>query len=406
MKKFGVLVLCCMLLLAAVPLPACAAERQNDYPIVFVHGFMGWGRNEMCGVKYWGGLRDIQEDLNKQGYRAYTAAVGPISSDWDRTCELYAQIKGGTVDYGKVHSQKYGHARYGRTYPGLYPEWGTVDSSGRVRKIHLIGHSMGGLDIRMLTQLLAEGSEEERNGTDPGDLSPLFAGGKNWVASVTTISSPNDLPENTHTYLNEDWAINFIEAVAALAGSNINSVFYDFKLDQWGLHRQPGESLLTYFKRVCKSNFWNSEDVSLEQISPEYVRNFNAWAKARPDVYYFSWATEATRTDPKTGYEVPEASMNPLWIANSYNLGRNTNVDRIWWQNDGAGSTYSSIGPRAGSTDVIVNFDGSPKIGVWNFMGILDHIDHTDVIGLLTSWNPLEFYRTHAQLLASLPPVD
>jgi len=39
-------------------------------------------------------------------------------------------------------------------------------------------------------------------------------------------------------------------------------------------------------------------------------------------------------------------------------------------------------------------------------MGILDHIDHTDVIGLFTTWNPLGFYRSMAELLASLPTVD
>lgn len=42
-----------------------AEERQqNNYPIILVNGFAGWGREEMLGVKYWGGVHDIQEDLN------------------------------------------------------------------------------------------------------------------------------------------------------------------------------------------------------------------------------------------------------------------------------------------------------------------------------------------------------
>jgi triacylglycerol esterase/lipase EstA (alpha/beta hydrolase family) len=28
---------------------------QNNYPIVLIHGFMGWGPNEMGGYRYWGG---------------------------------------------------------------------------------------------------------------------------------------------------------------------------------------------------------------------------------------------------------------------------------------------------------------------------------------------------------------
>ena len=26
---------------------------QNQYPIVLIHGFMGWGTDEMGGYKYW-----------------------------------------------------------------------------------------------------------------------------------------------------------------------------------------------------------------------------------------------------------------------------------------------------------------------------------------------------------------
>jgi hypothetical protein len=31
-------------------------------------------------------------------------------------------IKGGRVDYGQAHAEKYGHDRYGRTYTGVMPE--------------------------------------------------------------------------------------------------------------------------------------------------------------------------------------------------------------------------------------------------------------------------------------------
>ena len=51
-----------------------AEERQqNNYPIILVNGFAGWGREEMLGVKYWGGVHDIQEDLKRNGYTVHTA---------------------------------------------------------------------------------------------------------------------------------------------------------------------------------------------------------------------------------------------------------------------------------------------------------------------------------------------
>ncbi|MGL6220539.1 MAG: hypothetical protein ACRC36_21005, partial [Lacrimispora sphenoides] len=48
----------------------------NSYPIVLVHGFMGFGREELLGYKYWGGVVDLQEKLNASGHETYTATVG------------------------------------------------------------------------------------------------------------------------------------------------------------------------------------------------------------------------------------------------------------------------------------------------------------------------------------------
>lgn len=130
--------------------------RQNSYPIVLVHGFAGFGRNGFHGLlKYWGGLHDVQQDLDNLGFPTLTAAIGPFSSNWDRTCELFAQIKGRRVDYGEARSRMFGHARFGRTFPGLFPQWGEVNPlTGSINKVHLISHSMGGQTTRQLAQLL------------------------------------------------------------------------------------------------------------------------------------------------------------------------------------------------------------------------------------------------------------
>ena len=58
--------------------------------IVLIHGFMGWGREEMGNYYYWGGFTDLQEYLRSEGYNVHTISVGPISSNWDRAIELFA----------------------------------------------------------------------------------------------------------------------------------------------------------------------------------------------------------------------------------------------------------------------------------------------------------------------------
>ena len=89
MRVRNSLLLLFLLLLLTV---SVLARAGNDYPFVLVHGFTGWGRDELLGFKYWGGFNDLQESLNQAGYRTYTGVVGPFASNWDRACELYAYI--------------------------------------------------------------------------------------------------------------------------------------------------------------------------------------------------------------------------------------------------------------------------------------------------------------------------
>src|SRR5471030_833690 len=147
---------CAFLSLGSMALPALAA---NTYPVILVHGFAGFGRDELLGYKYWGGLNDLQTQLQAKysNQLVATAVVGPFSSNWDRATELFYQIKGGCVDYGALHSAANNHLESpesffhnGRTcYPGLYPAW---DAN---HPVHLLSHSMGGQTARMLVQMLA-----------------------------------------------------------------------------------------------------------------------------------------------------------------------------------------------------------------------------------------------------------
>lgn len=99
-----------------------STEAGNHDPIVLVHGLFGWGNTEIAHSNYWGGTDSLRDLLKEKGYTVYTPTIGPVSSNWDRACELYAYLVGGTVDYGLAHSRKYGHARYGSTFTGVLPQ--------------------------------------------------------------------------------------------------------------------------------------------------------------------------------------------------------------------------------------------------------------------------------------------
>lgn len=397
-------------------------DRANHYPIILVHGLLGFGRDELFGFKYWGGFLDLEEELCAEGYETYTAAVGPISSVWDRACELYACIKGGRVDYGQAHAQSFGHDRYGRSYPGLYPQWGEVDpETGEINKVHIIGHSLGGVTGRVLIQLLEQGAPAQGGGGGHGVRAngrgagqgehPLLRGGQSWVCSLTTISSPHDGSTFAYKY---DWEQSLIRPFFVFLitmSSSSPELYYDFKLDQWGLKRVPSESFTEYRDRVLASDLWQqSRDTAYWDGSPEGALAINRWVQTQPSVYYFSWATEATYRDGLSGTQVPEIGMPGAMASIARFMGSYTRegegtplIDSSWWQNDGIVNTISMDGPTLGSGDQIVPFSGFPAAGVWNYMGLLESVDHLDIIGAPAAGSSLkEWYLSLAALLASL----
>ncbi|WP_407639481.1 esterase/lipase family protein [Bacillus gaemokensis] len=387
-----------------------AAEgKNNNTPIILVHGFTGWGRDELLGVKYWGGVHDIQENLKKNGYQVHTAAVGPVSSNWDRACELYAQINGGTVDYGAAHAEKHGHDRYGRTYAGFASNWSETN------KVHLVGHSMGGQTTRTLVQLLKEGNQEEKEYAkkhSDAKMSPLFQGGKSYVHSVTTLATPH----NGTTLADGSLLLPTVKELlvaAASIGENNNLALYDFKLDQWGIKKRAGESFLQYSNRVLNSSLWqNTKDISQWDLSTDGAKELNSWVKAQPDVYYFSYSGHATQVELITGLHLPHITMNKALMGNAFFLGSYARyeqnrpfIDSSWWQNDGVVNTNSMVAP---STDAIINNSGTPALGKWNHIETKQNWDHLDMVGLSVSdalgFSDINaFYRNIAERLSSLP---
>ncbi|DBA02280.1 TPA: hypothetical protein N0F65_006155 [Lagenidium giganteum] len=393
--------------LAAATLTTHVADAANRYPVILVHGFLGYGREELGGLKYWGTFHgDYEQRLNDQGFDVRTAVVGPVASNWDRAVELFAYIKGGCVNYGPNHSVARGHSVTGRCFHGIYPEWGNV-VNGKVNKIHLVGHSMGGQTIRMLAQLLAHGTKGAPVQEDPSSHT-LFAGGKaDWVHSITTISTPNlGTPIGDAVRSQSDNIKNLAAGFFNLINANPNALVWDAKLDQWGISpRQPGESLTNYFIRVADSSLFSAgyKDTAAWSLAVAGATEENNWVTTLPNIYYYSFSTQDTFRLFNVVLPRPLsmlAILQPISTFLGSQIVQNMGFSQEWQHNDGLVPTISMRSD--GKAEVVEGVQQS-KPGRWHHVATFTTLDHGAIIGMKLTQDVIDVYSTHCQLLWDLP---
>lgn len=378
-----------------------------QYPYVLVHGLGGWGEGDGINdsAQYWGATAcNLTEYLTSQGYSVYAPSVGPISSAWDRACELYAQLTGTTVDYGEAHSAEHNHERFGRTYDTpLFEGWGDKINGGQRVKINLVGHSFGGATVRLLTSLLEYGSEAEMQATG-NETSPLFEGGKgNWVNSVTALCAPHNGSSLTEV-LNSvggivgisdttEMLISLCFGIAGIA-TPANGV-YDFKLDQFGIGEISGGT--ADIKSAISAVTNSGKDHAGYDLSPDGAAKLNETIKTVEDVYYFSYSYSATKPGTLLKGHVPDyATTLPLLYPTALAMGSYTGttaggivIDETWQENDGLVSVVSARYPFNEpyvelAVDGLNLEEGQQKEilrGIWNVAETKDG-DHGNVIGL------------------------
>ncbi|MDD6808246.1 MAG: hypothetical protein PUD72_07380 [Oscillospiraceae bacterium] len=382
-------------------------DFKTNYPYVFVHGMFGYGPGSIVYdyAPYFGLLGgSITKKLTEKGIEAYDAAVGPYSSAWDRACELYAQLMGTRVDYGKAHSERFGHERFGRTYESpLFEGWGQPMENGQIKKVNFVGHSFGGATTRLLISLLAEGCEAERMATDPSDISPLFTGGKlDWVYSESTYVAPHNgmtLFRSLGAY--EKKFKKLIYTVGNILDGTFIPKFYDFKFDQWGLTSNPYSTIPQEKNPERVMELVNSKDNIFYDLSLEGAKELNTHIKCYPGVYYFSYT--GSRTHPGiTGNHKPNKNMFPIFKLTALLIGAYKEdaiydivLDKEWLENDGIINTVSGEAPEFElSTDF--SMVDKLKTGIWYKMGKMD-MDHLSFCGWGISKNDItEFYYKHA----------
>ena len=402
-KKFLCLLLALVMAGSLLLLPAAAANTQSGatrYPTVYVHGLMGWGEHDQIysAVPYWGLSTDLMPYMTSKGYESYAASVGPLSSAWDRACELYAQLTGTTVDYGAAHAAEYGHARYGVTYDKPLFEGWSAD-----KKINLVGHSFGSATIRLFLDILADGSAEEQAAAkaDGTEVSPFFQGGKaDWVYSLTTLAAPH----NGTTFLEccgdmTQFAAEISTTMAKLLGISDFKGVYDFQLEQFGFYRKDGETVLEALDRVLHSDFLSHNDNVFRDLTIDRALELNDDIEIQPNVYYFSYAGDKTRQSAVTGERTSAVDMTPLFVPFANQMcgyydqttAGGFQIDKSWAPNDGLVNTVSALYPtdsagqcltKSGKTGYIQQ-DGYSNVsyhpGVWNVMPVR-HYDHGNFI--------------------------
>ena len=338
---------------------------------IFVHGLSGWGSYDKRyrQMPYWG-MRggDLMAWLRARGFDCYAASISPTGSAWDRACELYAQLAGARVDYGRAHSRRCGHERFGRDFSScpLIPAW------NEDTRLVLLGHSFGGATVRLLSELLARGDAGERACADP---SPLFLGGlKNRIHSIVALASP-------------------------MNGTTAYDLFRDPSFDpdavivpRWSkaLARMMSAGTAPKMDGRAESDYANF-DMHIDR-----AMDLNARIATLPSVFYFSVPCAATvcRED---GTHVPKREMEPLFVMRSYQIGayKGTTVgglpiDESWRENDGLVNTLSAMSPAGAPSRPLDREDNRP--GIWNICPTVDG-DHMWLQGGLTRKHGVrEFY--------------
>lgn len=377
---------------------------KNKYPFVFVHGMFGWG--EKIGLDkvspYWGATTgSLVKHLRKEGYESYAASVGPVSSAWDNACELYAQLMGTRVDYGKAHSEAHGHNRFGRTYKKPLCE-----GFGE-RKFHLIGHSHGGQVIRLLTHLLTYGNAEEMAATDSEDISPLFTGGKeNYIESVTCICSPHN--GSTIYQVADDKNLvhtlgRFTDFMMGILGRTpFHGRLFDYQFEQFGLTPVRGEfkpdKLFTAMNRIR-----DGEDYVLADLSLPGAYALNQIIEISENVNYISYAANGCVGEnhkPKNmNFPLLKMFSNVLIKLPLPEDNYGISFNESWRANDGLVNTESAKNPV---DEPAKDFDGKVQKGVWNVMPVLQ-CDHGGATGLFAGRRKTrKFYRELGDMLISL----
>lgn len=304
-------------------MPALGPEPEGAptrYPIILAHGFMGSSEN------FWS-FHNVSDALKADGHGdgvVVDTSVQPFNSFAVRAETLAAQVDQVLADTG-------------------------------AQKVHIVAHSMGGLDARYMICMLGEGAYAQR------------------VASLTTISTPHRGTELVETALRFGAGSDAVSGIAKLLGR-----------------------LLTSTELAADSD----TGAALESLTPAYTAEFNELCPNAPQVRYQSYAGVSSA---KGRPEDAEAALN---VCNQQFLRHPQSADKLHLMLQvPAKFVASSDVPQDGMATV-----ESAKWG--HFRGCIP-ADHLDQVGQIfvedeerplfgTGFDHIRFYRNLAYDLVNL----
>lgn len=360
---------------------ADSSNWNTNYTYVFVHGLSGWGSYDPVYkvMPYWGMFGgDLMKYLNKKGFNVCCASVAPSGSAWDRACELYAELTGTIVDYGKEHSERCGHERFGADYTGR----ALVEKFDEENKINILGHSFGGATVRMFASIMEKGSDAEKAVTDEADLSPYFEGGKgSWIYSLTSLAAPHN---GTTAYC--EGAKEPVREPSALDKLIGNMMNMGTKPEKDG--------------RV-------DYDYADYDMHIDNALELNKQLSVFDETYYFSYACSSTIKQDDGTYLPDNKSTEILFRTSAEQLGRYTGVTEggfvigeEWLENDGLVNTYSAKAPLGAPQKDFE--EGNVQKGIWNIMPVYSG-DHMSLEGGFFIVNDIkDLYSEHLSMINSL----
>ena len=356
---------------------------------IFVHGLSGWGSYDKTyrWIPYWGMFGgDLMKYLRKQGFPCYAASVAPEGSAWDRACELYAQLTGTVVDYGKAHSERCGHKRFGRDFSRqpLIPNWQDGE------KIVLLGHSFGGATVRLFSELLTNGSEEERAITEEHVLSALFRGGQgDRLHAIVTLAAPTN-------------------------GTTAYDLYDDPNFDPYAIKLSLRDRFWGNFfsnRKTAASDGRLKEDYAAIDMHIDQALALNDRISPLPWTYYFAVPCVASKAGEDGNHTPIRSIMEPMFCRSSLRMGSYTGstvngfvIGPEWRENDGLVNTVSAMAPMGAPS---ATYDPNRvRPGVWQVMPTY-HGDHMSLQGGIMKTNNIRpFYLELLKMINSLPDKE
>jgi triacylglycerol lipase len=403
MKRTAAAALALWIALAALlGFGAKRAEPKDCCPIVFVHGLGAYGQGALVDLimPSWGmNYGSMRKHLNQLGYEASAASVGPVSSAWDRACELYAHLAGTRVDYGQAHARLHGHERYGETYKkALVKGW------GKDKPIALLGHSFGGPTVNLFAQLCEQGSAAEK-AAGQGGISPLFTGElKGRVLAVVTLSGTLNGSTAAEPHVAEAGGMGGSLPSQMMLLARVGMVLpivdrlYPFRLGQFGV------SARNFYRSPVQA--WRAADTFLDRrdnasydLTIDGAAQLNKTVHCQPGIYYFSYAAQATEPDAE-GNQVPKGFVWSMFRDTSAAMGKKrapfttpggVRIDDSWLPNDGLVNVVAAQYPLG---EPHKPYDaGKLERGVWQVMPTLTGFDHVDFAGGMQRPGGVEGYE-------------